>query len=78
MDLCKVVQKAGGRFDGGPVALLPDWVQSLVTVALPGLALDQNYIQVLLGPSQPLGENTAVALIHKQQNAGRFAAGQVS
>lgn len=33
---------------------------------------------MFLGPSQPLEQNTAVALIHKQQNSGGFAAGQVS
>lgn len=49
-----------------------------MTVALPCLALYQDDIQVFLGPSQPLGQNTAVALVHKQQNTGRFAAGQIS
>lgn len=77
-DLSKVVQEAGSRFNVGPVTLLPDWVYPLVTVALPCLALYQNYIRVFLGPSEPLGQNTAVALIHKQQNTGRFATSQIS
>lgn len=37
--LSKVVQQAGSWFDVGPVAILPDWVRSLVAVALPCLAL---------------------------------------
>lgn len=72
-----MVQQAGGRFDVGPVALLPDRVRSLVAVALPRLSLDQNDVQVFLGPSQPLGQNAGVALVHEQQNTGGFAAGQV-
>lgn len=72
-----MVQQAGSRCDVGPVALLPERVGSLVAVALPRLALYEHHVQVFLGPSQPLGQNAAVALVHKQQNSGGFAAGQV-
>lgn len=75
--LSKVVQQAGGRPDVGPAAVLPARVQPLVVVGLPRLALDKNHVGVLLGPSQPLGQNAAVALIHKQQNTCGLAAGQV-
>lgn len=76
--LSKVVQQAGRRADVGPAAVLPARVQPLVIVDLPRLILDQNHIEMFLGPSQPLGQNTAVTLVHKQQNASRPAAGQVS
>ena len=75
--LSQVVQQAGRRADVGPAAVLPAWAQSLVVVGLPCLALDQNHIQVFLWPSQPLRQNAAVALIHKQQNTSCLAASQV-
>lgn len=74
-----MVQQAGCRADVWPVVVFPPWVQPLVlvVVCLPCLALDQNHIEVFLGPSQPFGQNTAIALIHKQQNASGLAACQV-
>lgn len=75
--LSEVVQQAGRGADVGPAAVLPAWVQPLLVVGLPCLALDQNHVEVFLGPSQPLGQNATVALIHKQQNTSRLAAGQV-
>lgn len=75
--LSQVVQQAGRRADVGPAAVLPDRVQPLVVVGLPCLALDQNHVEVFLGPPQPLGQNSTVALIHKQQNTSRPAAGQI-
>lgn len=75
--LSKVVQQAGRRADVGPAAVFPARVQPLVIVGLPCLILDQNHIEMFLGPSQPLGQNTTVTLIHKQQNTSCPAAGQV-
>lgn len=77
--LPQVVQEAGGRPDDRPASLLPAGAQplGLVGVALPGRALDQNHVEVFLGPSQPLGQDAAVALVHEQQDTSRPAAGQV-
>lgn len=60
-----MVQQAGGRAER-PAATLP-----------PCLALDQNHVEVFLGATQPLGQNAAVALVHKQQNPSGPAAGEV-
>lgn len=75
--LSKMVQQAGGRADVGPAAVFPARVQPLVVVGLPRLTRDQHHIEVFLGSSQPLGQNAAVALIHKQQDTSGLAASQV-
>lgn len=74
-----MVEQADRRADEGPAVVLRAWVQPLVLVVmgLPWLALDQDHVEVFLGPSQPLGQNAAVALIHKQQNTSGLAACQV-
>lgn len=48
-----------------------------MVVGLPRLTRDQHHIEVFLGSSQPLGQNAAVALIHKQQDTSGLAASQV-
>lgn len=73
--LPQVAQQAAGGADVGPAALVPAGARPLA--AVPALALDQNHVAVFLGPPQPLGQNAAVALIHKQQHARGPAAGQV-
>lgn len=74
-----MVQEAGGRADKRPVVVIPAWVYLLIllVVGLSGRALNQNHIQVFLGSSQPFGQNSTVALIHKEQNPSRSAASQV-
>ena len=75
-----MVQQADGWADEGPAAVIPAGAYPLVLVgvALSGLTLDQNHVEVFLGTSESLGQNAAVALVHKKQDSSRPTAGQVS
>lgn len=77
-NLSQVVQQAGGGADVPPAAVLPAGVRPRLVEGRPRLTGDQHHVEVLLGSSQPLGQDAAVALVHKQQHAGGPAAGQVS
>lgn len=75
--LPQVIQQTGCRVDYIPAAVLPASVRPPVLVIVTGLALDQNHVEVLLRSHQPLGQNTTVTLIHKQQNPSCPAASEV-
>lgn len=63
--LSQVVQKAGGRANEGPAAVILSIAQPLVGMVVPSWSMDQNYIEMFLWIAQPLGQDATVALIHK-------------
>lgn len=60
-----------------PAAILPAGACPRLVEGWPRLTWDQHHVEVLLGSSQPLGQDAAVALVYKQQDASGPAAGQV-